>query len=319
MGDSIVLTKDKTVLPTIKAKSRFSEQIKNGLIIAAFIAPALLFYGVYVLYSIGATFYYSFFQWSGIDAHRTFIGLTNYVNLVADQVFWTSLKNNIYLVLASCFTQLPLGLIMALLLFAPIRGIRLFRTVYFMPLLMSTVAIGLLFTFIYDPNFGIINQALGAMGLDSWKRGWLGDEKTALWVIILTICWQFAPFYMIIFRAAIVGIPEEIYEAAKLDGANNWQSFRFITLPLLKPTIVTSSILAIIGSLKYFDLIYIMTKGGPNNSTELMATYMYKQAFTTFNMGYGSTISFAMFLIAFFITLLVLVMDHRQKGKGAVA
>ncbi len=315
MRNRIVLSDQMSALPVIRDKNRLFKQIKNGLIISAFLAPALLFYGLYVLYSIGATFYYSFFQWSGIDAHREFIGLTNYADLMGDEVFWTSLKNNIYLVLASCLTQLPLGLMMALLLFAPIRGIRLFRTVFFMPMLMSTVAIGLLFTFIYDPNFGILNQALGSLGLDSWKRGWLGDEKTALWAIILTICWQFAPFYMIIFRAAIVGIPEGIYEAAKIDGANGWQRFRFVTLPLLKPTIVTSAILAIIGSLKYFDLIYIMTKGGPNNSTELMATYMYKQAFTTFNMGYGSTISFAMFLIAFFITLLVLMLDKRQE-KG---
>ena len=219
------------------------------------------------------------------------------------------------LVGTSVLTQIPLGLIMALLLFAPIRGIRLFRTVYFMPFLMSTVAIGLLFVFIFDPNFGLVNNLLGLVGLDSWQRGWLGESDTAIWSVVTVISWQFSPFYMILFRASIVGIPDELYEAAEIDGANKWQKFIKVTFPLLMPTIVTSSILAIIGSLKYFDLIYVMTNGGPNNSTELMATYMYKQAFTNFNMGYGSAVSFGMFIIAILITLLVLGLDYLRKRK----
>ncbi|MEW9032494.1 MAG: sugar ABC transporter permease, partial [Planifilum fimeticola] len=249
----------------------------------------------------------------------TFAGLANYIAILSDDVFWLSLKNNLLLVVASLLTQLPLGLLLALLLFSPIRGLRLFRTVYFLPLLMSSVAVGILWIYIYDPNQGILNRTLDLVGLSFLKNSWLGSEETAFWSVVATVCWQFTPFYMILFRAALVGIPEEIYESASIDGAGAWKKFRHITLPLLLPTIITSSILSIIGSLKYFDLIFVMTGGGPNNSTELMATYMYKQAFSYFNMGYASTISFAMFLIAFIVTVLVYSLGYfRRKGNEAV-
>jgi raffinose/stachyose/melibiose transport system permease protein len=296
------------------SKKKMTSKIKQGLVIGGFLAPALLIYGIFVLYSIVMTFYYSLFDWSGIDNSFEFIGLQNYIELLRDEVFWASLKNNSLLVFSSLLTQLPLGLIMALLLFSPIKGMRFFRSVYFMPFLMSTVAIGILFTFMYDGNFGIVNRILGLLGLESLQRAWLGDEDTAIWAVIATICWQYAPFYMVLFRAAIVGIPEELYEAAMIDGANSRQRFFKITLPLLMPTIVTSSILSIIGSLKYFDLIYVMTGGGPNNSTELMATYMYEETFTNFNMGYGSSISFSMFLIAFVITVIIVFSEQKRKG-----
>ncbi|MFJ5621567.1 carbohydrate ABC transporter permease [Peribacillus loiseleuriae] len=297
-------------------RKKISVKLKQGLVITGFIAPALLIYGVFVLYSIAMTFYYSLFNWSGIDNNFIFIGIHNYIDLFKDELFWSSLKNNSLLVVSSLLTQLPLGLIMALLLFSPIKGMRFFRSVYFMPFLMSTVAIGILFTFMYDGNFGIINNMLGSIGLESLQRGWLGNESTAIWAVIITICWQNAPFYMILFRAAIVGIPEELYGAAMIDGANSRQRFFKITLPLLMPTIITSSILSIIGSLKYFDLIYVMTGGGPNKSTELMATYMYEETFTNFNMGFGSSISFSMFLIALVITIIIVFSDQKRKGES---
>ena len=295
---------------------RSKKRREEMLVIAGFLAPALLIYGVYVVYSIVMTFYYSLFEWSGIDNNMVFTGLQNYITLLSDGVFWTSFQNNFLLVGASLLTQLPLGLIMALLLFSPVKGMRFFRSIYFMPFLMSTVAIGILFIYIYDGNFGLINQLLGQLGLDSWQHGWLGNEGTAIWAVIATVCWQFAPFYMILFRAAIVGIPEDLYEAAEIDGANPRKKFLNITLPLLMPTVITSAILSIIGALKYFDLIYVMTDGGPNNSTELMATYMYEQTFTNFNMGYGSSISFSMFIIAFIVTAFIIFFDQKRKGAN---
>ncbi|MFZ4451493.1 carbohydrate ABC transporter permease [Salibacterium aidingense] len=301
-------------LNTSAGTYRKKEKRKKFLVILGFMAPALIIYGLYVVYAIGMTFYYSMFDWSGIDANFDFIGIQNYITLFQDLTFWQSLKNNTLLIAASLFTQIPLGLIMALLLFSPVKGMRLFRTVYFMPFLMSTVAIGILFIYIYDANFGLVNQLLGAVGLDSLQRGWLGNEDTAIWAVIVTICWQFAPFYMILFRAAIVGIPEELYEAADIDGATGWKRFSNITFPLLKPIIVTSAILSIIGALKYFDLIYIMTGGGPNNATDLMATYMYDQTFTNFNMGYGSTVSSMMFIIAFIVTVIIITLDNKRKA-----
>lgn len=302
---------EKASLPKKRSKKN-----SEAWVIFGFMAPALLVYGVYVVYSIVMTFYYSLFEWTGIDSNQVFIGLQNYLDIASDGVFWTSLQNNFLLVAASLLTQLPLGLLMALMLFSPIKGMRLFRSVYFMPFLMSTVAIGILFVYMYDGNFGIVNAFLGAVGLESLQNAWLGNPDTAIWAVIATICWQFAPFYMILFRAAIVGIPEDLYEAAEIDGAGSTRKFLNITLPLLIPTIVTSSILSIIGSLKYFDLIYVMTGGGPNNSTELMATYMYEQTFTNFNMGYGSGISFSMFIIAFIVIAIIVVLEQRRKGAN---
>ncbi|GKU80643.1 ABC transporter permease [Niallia sp. NCCP-28] len=316
MKNNMEYSSVSTIPADLAIKKKMSPKLKNMLVIAGFIAPALLIYGIFVVYSIGMTFYYSLFNWSGIDNSFEFIGIQNYINLLKDGVFWEAFGNNSLLVASSLFTQLPLGLIMALLLFSPLKGMRFFRSIYFMPFLMSTVAIGILFTFMYDGNFGIVNQMLGWVGLESWQKGWLGNENTAIWAVIATICWQFAPFYMILFRAAIVGIPEELYEAAMIDGANAKQRFLKLTLPLLMPTIVTSSILSIIGSLKYFDLIYVMTGGGPNNSTELMATYMYEETFTNFNMGYGSSISFAMFLIALVITVIIVTSEQKRKGAN---
>ncbi len=301
----------------VNTKSRNASRKKKGknwLVILGFMAPALIFYGVYVVYAIGMTFYYSLFDWNGIDSNMVFIGLQNYFEVIRDGVFWQASGNNALLIAASLLTQLPLGLIMALLLFSPIKGMRLFRTVYFMPFLMSTVAIGILFIYIFDANYGLVNQFLGAVGLESLQHGWLGSEDTAIWAVIITICWQFAPFYMILFRAAIVGISEDLYEAADIDGASAWRKFSGITLPLLRPIIITSAILSVIGALKYFDLIYVMTGGGPNNSTELMATYMYDQTFTNFSMGYGSTISSMMFIIAFIVTLGIITVDNKRKA-----
>ena len=296
--------------------ARRQNKLQNGLFFLWFIGPALLVYLIYVVYPIFATLYYSLFDWTGIQSEKTFIALENYSKLMADKVFFKTIGNNLLLVLASVGTQIPLGLVMALILFAPIKGIRLFRTVYFLPLLMSTVALGILWTFIYDPTFGIINQALDRLGLGAWQKGWLGDPQTAFISVIITICWHYMPFYMILFRAAIAGIPDEIFEAAEIDGCSGWKKFWRITLPLIKPTIVTSCVLSVIGSLKYFDLIFVMTEGGPDSSTELMATYMYKQAFAQFNMGYASSISFTMFFIAFIVAVLILTIDRTRNKVG---
>jgi raffinose/stachyose/melibiose transport system permease protein len=295
---------------------RRQNKLRTSLFLLRFIGPTLLIYLVYVIYPIFATFYYSLFSWNGIQAEKTFISLTNYATLMSDKVFWMTIANNMLLVVASVVTQIPLGLMMALILFAPLKGMRLFRTIYFLPLLMSTVAVGILWTLIYDPMFGIVNKLLEGIGLSSWQSGWLGDPKTAFIAVIITICWQYTPFYMILFRAAISGIPDEIYEAAEIDGCSGWKKFWSITLPLIKPTIITSSVLSVIGSLKYFDLIFVMTEGGPSSSTELMATYMYKQAFSQFNMGYASSISFTMFAIAFVVALIILAAD-RSRAKEA--
>ncbi len=281
--------------------------------ISLFIAPALIIYSLYVIYPILTTLNYSFFEWNGIS-DKMFIGLDNYIRMFNDDVFWVSLKNNGWVVIASVFIQIPLGLVMALLLFAPIRGIRFFNGIYFIPFLMSTVAVGMLWRLMYDPINGTINQLINLFGFEN--VAWLSEKNTAIFSVLMVVVWQFSPFYMILFKAGIVGISEEMYEAADIDGANYLQKFAKITLPLLAPTIVTSSILAIVGSLKSFDLFYIMTGGGPNHGTEILGTYMYKQAFINYNMGYASAIAFVMFGLALVVVIIIQYLDYYRKKKG---
>jgi len=298
----------------MKSKRKtIDKKVKKTITISLFIAPALIIYSLYVIYPILTTLNYSFFEWNGIS-DKVFIGMDNYTKMLNDDVFWISLKNNAWVVLASVFIQIPLGLIMALFLFAPIRGIRFFNGIYFIPFLMSTVAVGILWRLMYDPINGTINQLINFLGFEN--IAWLSDKNTAIFSVLLVIVWQFAPFYMILFKAGIVGISEEMYEAADIDGANYLQKFAKITLPLLAPTIVTSSILAIVGSLKSFDLFYIMTGGGPNHGTEILGTYMYKQAFVNFNMGYGSAIAFVMFILALVVVIIIQYLDYYRKKKG---
>ncbi|GGP16398.1 carbohydrate ABC transporter permease [Oceanobacillus neutriphilus] len=286
----------------------------NKWTILWFVLPALLIYVVYTLYPIIATFNYSLLDWNGASGISEFVGIQNYINLFADSSFWQALENNMLLVVVSVFIQIPLGLVMALVLFSDVYGKRLLNVVFFLPYLMSTIAIGLLWVYLYSPESGPINKIATFLGLGDFE--WLGNADLAMLAVLIVIIWQFSPFYMILFKAAIVGIPEELYEAAKIDGASSTQQFFFVTFPALIPTIVSSSVLAVVGSLKSFDIIYIMTGGGPGNATEILGTYMYKQGFVNLNMGYASTIAAVMFIIAFIAVVIIQLIDYLRKKKG---
>ncbi|WP_368505167.1 carbohydrate ABC transporter permease [Alkalihalophilus sp. As8PL] len=298
---------------TINPEQKKNKRKKTKTILL-FVLPALLVYSVFILYPIIATFNYSMYNWNGVQAEKTFIGLANYTTLFSDSTFWQALQNNMLLVLVSVFVQIPLGLIMALVLFSPIMGKKFLNVIFFLPYLMSTVAIGLLWIFMYDPINGPVNQIVQLFGFNAIP--WLADKNTAMIAILIVVIWQFSPFYMILFKAAMVGIPDELYEAASIDGASELQKFFYVTLPALIPTFVTSSILAIVGSLKAFDIFYIMTGGGPGGATEILGTYMYKQGFINFSMGYASTIAAVMFLIAFICVIIIQVLEHQRKKRG---
>src|SRR5262249_15590848 len=186
---------------------------------------------------------------------------------------------------------------LAVLLHRGGNKLKSFKVVYFFPMLMSTVAVGALFKSVYDLQFGVVTPMLNALGLASLTRDWLGGSRVALFSVVAVICWQFIPFYMILFLARLSSIPNELREAAAMDGATGGHYFWRVELPLMRGVIITGMTLSLIGSLKYFDLIWVMTEGGPARATELMATYMYKEAFSSFRMGYGSTIATAMFFI----------------------
>ena len=282
-----------------------------------FVVPALLVYLFYFLLPVPTSAYYSLFDWNGISAAMKFLGFGNWSALFHDPIFWKSLINNLTLVVASILIQLPIALLLAVLVSSQLKGTKLFKLLYFVPMMLSAVAIGMTWDFIYEPSYGLLNSLLSVLGLESLTRGWLGDPALALWAVIVAICWQYIPFYMVIFAAALAGIPGELLDAASIDGASRLQSFWRITIPLLSGTIRTAAILSLTGSLKYFALIFVMTEGGPNHASELMTTYMYKQAFTSFRMGYGSTIAVFIFLIAMVLTVAVLRVGRKRVLSDA--
>lgn len=278
----------------------------------AFVAPALLIYLFYFVYPIPASAFYSLFKWDGISPLSDFRGMDNWFRLIKDGLFWNSFRNNIIVVVASLLIQLPLGLGIALLVSSKLIGSRFLKLIYFLPMMLSAVAIGMTWNYIYEPNYGLLNELLKRFGLGTFASGWLGDPDVALGAVIATMSWQYIPFYMVIFAAGLAGIPEELLESAVIDGANSFQKFVKIILPLLRGTIRTAAVLSLTGSMKYFSLVFVMTEGGPNNATELMATYMYKQAFTSFNMGYGSTIALTMFFFSIVLTLFTLRLGRNK-------
>lgn len=271
----------------------------------------LFFLAVYLLYPIIATFVNSLHQWNGISAEKTFLGLANWIKLVKDSNFWKAALNNVKIMILSLVIQMPIGILLATYLDAVGKKGNFFKAVWFLPMLMSSVAIGYLFRYALATNGGLLTSISQLFG--GGKVDLLGNQKTALYAVIGVICWQFIPFYMVYYMAGYSSISTDVYEASILDGATRGQYVRHVALPLLVPTIRSAVILSLIGSLKYFDLVYVMTGGGPSNATELMATYMYKQSFVTFNMGYGSTIAAGMFIL---ITLFASIVMRLMNGRG---
>ena len=292
-----------------KNKNSLEANNRKSVAITAviFLLPVILFLAVYVLYPIIDTFVISTYKWNGISANRDFVGLKNWKRLLEDTKFWAAFWHNIVIMVVSVVIQIPLGLALATFLnffTKKVRISRVFKTVWFFPYLMSSVAIGFLFTYALATNGGIISTISGWFGGQNIDL--LGNPKTALLTIILIVSWQFTPFYMVYCMAGYSGISDDIYEASVIDGATRGQYFWKVALPLLKPSLISAAILSMVGSLKYFDLIYVMTNGGPGSSTELMATYMYKFSFSQFNMGYGSTVAGGMFILITAVALLTM-------------
>lgn len=280
---------------------------KRSTAIAAtvFLIPVFFFILIFILYPIFNSFWLSLHDWNGISSNKAFSGLDNWKTLVTDVVFYKSFLNNILIVILSIAIQLPIAMALAFLLDSGGKKLNFLKMVYFLPMLMSSVAVGFLFKYTYDPQFGLIS-AVSTMFGGEGMVDLLGNPKIAIYAVITVVCWQFIPFYMVYFLAAFSSLPVEIYEASVIDGATHGQYFWRVALPCMKGSVKSAAVLSLVGSLKYFDLIYVMTQGGPNGATELMATYMYKNAFQTMKMGYGSTIASGMFIVITFISLLTL-------------
>lgn len=283
----------------------------TGKAALVFLLPVALLMVIYIFYPIADTFFTSLYKWNGISAEKTFIGLKNWLKLARDTSFWIAFKNNLVIMVLSICIQIPIGLALATFIDFGGKKMTIFKVLWFIPLLMSSVAIGFLFTYALATNGGIfsaISQLLGGGNIDL-----LGNPKTALYTVVGVIAWQFTPFYMVYCMAAYTNISTDVYEAAIIDGATRGQYFKRIALPLLAPSLKSAAILSMVGSLKYFDLVYVMTGGGPGTSTELMATYMYKQSFVNFNMGYGSAVAGGMFILISLVSLITMRILNGKK------
>ncbi len=274
--------------------------------IIVFLLPALILFCGVLIAPIGASGYFSLFDWNGLG-EKTFLGFANYKELfTSDEIgFLKALGNSLLLAALSVFLQLPLALGLALTLGKKIKGERLFLSVYFMPVLISTVVIGQLWLKIYNPDYGILNVFLKAVGLEKWTRIWLGTEQTALWAVFVPTLWQYVGYHMLLLYAGVKSVPPELREAAMLDGANDRQVNRYIVLPYIKPIIRISVIFAVTGSLKSFDLIYVLTNGGPLHATEVPSTLMINMLFLRNRYGMGSTIAVMLIILCFGFALLI--------------
>jgi raffinose/stachyose/melibiose transport system permease protein len=269
------------------------------------LGPTIVFLAVFILWPIAETFRLSLFDWNGLTPTQKFISFDNYKELISDLIFWRSVKNSFVLLGIALIIEIPVGFFLALMLYTGGKRLKIFRFLYFFPMLLSPVAVGILFKFIFDYNSGALNQIIGILNQENLMQDWLGNKEIAIYTIGILVTWQYTPFYMLLFLAALNNIPTEIEEAAKIDGARGWSLVRLIQIPLVRGAGVIAVILISIGSLRYFDLVWVLTAGGPESSTEVMATYLFQMAFKSYRVGYASTIATALFLIAFLTTILV--------------
>ena len=269
----------------------------------AMLTPALILFAVFIAYPLLNTLISSFYDYGLTSSTRNFIGLQNFLELFGDPVFWVCFRNNLIILVGSVVFQVGGGLVLAGVFN---RGISrkwstLARTIVFAPMVMSSVAVGILWQLVFNPSIGAIDAALTFLRLPTPMLGWLGDPNLAILSILFVACWQYTGFMMVILLAGMQAVASELYEAATLDGATESQMFFFVTIPAIRNVIIASVLITMIGSFKAFDLVYVLTLGGPAHSSEVLGTYLYKNAFNLNRMGYASAI--AVVLLAFTVTL----------------
>ncbi|MCZ4124787.1 sugar ABC transporter permease [Streptomyces sp. H39-S7] len=286
--------------------------------IAWFLLPALILFLVFVLAPIAIAVYTGFFKWGGIGPMDDFVGFENYTKLFDDQVFLGDLGRGLYLIVLSITVQLPFALFTAVLLNQRLRGRAVYRMLFFAPYILSEVVTAVLFTMIFLPGDGMADHLAGALGLEGLQGKWLADPSTVMPTLFVVMVWKYFGFHMMLYLAGLQSIPGEILEAASIDGAGAWQRFRHVTLPLLGPTIRISVFLSIIGAIQLFDLVWVMTAGGPNHSSETMAISMFQFGFKRYQVGYASAISVVLFMICMMFSLVYQRYALRRDLSGAV-
>jgi raffinose/stachyose/melibiose transport system permease protein len=268
-----------------------------------FLLPALLLYGLFVLYPIAQSIRFSAYDWNGLTPLTEWVGLQNFRDAFADPLFIEAIQHNFIIIGLSLTLQIPFAISLAVLLSRNLKGRGLFRTMFFAPFILSEVVTGVVWRQIFRPE-GLFDVMLSTVGAESLSREWLADPSIALYSLFFVISWKYFGFHMVLVMAGLQTIPDELEEAASIDGATWWQGFRYVTLPLLGPTIRVSVFLSIIGALQLFDLVWVTTKGGPVNATATMATYLVDWGFRRGQFGYASAVSVIIFGLSLVVALL---------------
>ncbi|UOF88703.1 sugar ABC transporter permease [Fodinisporobacter ferrooxydans] len=279
------------------------------------ITPAIAFFIIFALGPMVMAGYFSFLDWNGVAVPK-FTGFSNWINVFTDKFAGMSMLLTLKMMILTWVIQTPISLLLGVFLAGKQRYRSILGVFYFFPLLFSSAAIGITWSYILNPNFGLVNSLFHALGLSSLAKDWIGNPQLALYTIAVVIAWQFIPFHTLLYQAGTRQIPDAIYEAAEIDGATGIKKFFHITLPQLKYTITTSSLLMLTGSLTYFDLVYVMTGGGPGNATMILPMYMYKTAFMDQRMGYGSVLAIILAVIGILLSLVMLKITGFNKMES---
>lgn len=281
-----------------------------------FLLPAVIIMVIFIYLPIVQNFYYSLFRWSSIDPNWKYVGLSNYARIIKDDIVHLSLINNVLYAVISVIFQVFLALVLAAILESRIlrpSRVTIFRNTLFLPSVLAVTVVGITWQLIYRPDTGLLNQALRALNLGFLARTWLGEESTAMISVIMVSQWQWVGYVMILFIVAIQAIPEELFESARIDGASGWQQFIHITVPMVRETTLVMTTITVIGAFKVFDIVWVMTAGGPNHASEVLGNYLYRVGFRNDEMGYASSLATLLFLITFLLTFVQLRLGRTGK------
>lgn len=290
-----ITSADRKVMKSHQQPRPFIRRLQENLTVILFLAPAFVLFLVFLIYPIFRSAYFSLFNWNGLGPAINFVGLDNFKQILTDQVFLKGIGNSIVIVVLSLAFQLPVALALAIMVGRDLPGRAFFRSIFFMPYVISEVITAIIWISMFspDPQRGFLNALLTLIpGVHA--QNFLGDVNQVMACIFIVLTWKYFGLHMLLFMAGLQNIPSEVEEAAMIDGANRWQSIWYVTVPLLGTTIRTATYLSVLGSLTQFNLVWIMTRGGPVNASEMMATYMYRFAFIRFQLGYGSAVALVM-------------------------
>lgn len=269
---------------------------------------------MFILYPVINTIYLSFNSWKGIyGSPVNFVGLTNYKQVLQNNAFWKSLLNSFFFMVGGFCVLMPLSFGLALIITSKLRGTKFMKTAFFMPVMLSTTAVALMWVYILNPSYGALNELLRALHLDGLAKDWLSTPGLNIWSVVLVNEWMYAGYNMLIFAAGLVSIPGDIYEAAEIDGCTGFKRLRYISIPLSKESFKIFSILCVTGCLKAFDLVWAMTKGGPNHTSEVPASLLYNEAFTYKFFGKSSAIGVLLLILGVTLSILVNRLLRREE------